>query len=50
MKTYDQNIPKNIPADLYTSIHVTGRFFSSGRRGGGGGIFLMTAACRAYLA
>ena len=32
-------IPKNVPADLTTSIHVTGDFFlrERGGKGGGGG-------------
>ena len=41
-------IPKNVPADLNTSIHVTQVIlFYSGK---GEGDFLMTEACRAYLA
>ena len=40
-------IPKNIPGDLNTSIHVTGDFLPSGK---GREDFLMAEACRAYLA
>ena len=40
-------IPKNIPADLNTLIHVTGVCFPSGKEGRN---FLMAEACQAYLA
>ena len=41
-------IPKNMPADLNTFIHVTGDLiFPSGK---GRGYFLMVEACSAYLA
>ena len=44
------HIPKNIPADLNTSINVTGDSFSSEKGKRGDGVLLMTAACSAYLA
>ena len=40
-------IPKNMPADLNTSIHVAGDFFSSGK---GREDFLMAEACKVYVA
>ena len=42
-------IPNKVPADLNTSIHVTGDlFFLRGKEGGAD--FLRAEACRAYLA
>ena len=44
-------IPKNVPEDLNTSIHVAGDFFFFRERGWWGRDFSLRAeACRGYLA
>ena len=48
LKNISDCIPKNVPVDLNTSIHVTGFFSLWGKKGGGE--FLRAKACRAYLA
>ena len=48
LSAISDRIPKNIPADLNTLIHVSGDFFfCSGKEGG---VLLMAEGCRAYRA